>query len=87
MKFKQREKDGVTILDVSGEMHGGEENMKIIDTLKELGEAGKLGKGREHRPDGEHGEAVADQPPGVGPGQVRGNSAHSPWGSSLIRRG
>jgi anti-sigma B factor antagonist len=42
MKIKQREANGVVILDVSGEMYGGPENMKLRDVAKQLAEDGKL---------------------------------------------
>lgn len=42
MKIKQRENEGVTVLEVSGEMYGGPENMKLAEMVDELGEAGKL---------------------------------------------
>lgn len=42
MKIKQREIDGVTVLDVSGEMYGGPENMKLVDTVTELAKEKKL---------------------------------------------
>ena len=42
MKIKQREQDGVVILDVSGEMYGGPENMKLREIAKECADAGKL---------------------------------------------
>jgi anti-sigma B factor antagonist len=42
MKIKQREVDGVVVLDVSGEMYGGPENMKLREIAKECIDAGKL---------------------------------------------
>jgi anti-sigma B factor antagonist len=42
MKIKQRERDGVTVLDVSGEMYGGPENMKLVEIATELVEAKQL---------------------------------------------
>jgi anti-sigma B factor antagonist len=42
MKIKKKEVDGVTVLDLSGEMYGGPENMKLVDTVMELAEAGTL---------------------------------------------
>lgn len=42
MRIKQREVDGVVVLDVSGDMHGGAENMELVDVLDRLGEEGKL---------------------------------------------
>lgn len=42
MKIKQRENNGIVVLDVSGEMYGGPDNMKLADLVNELGEGGKL---------------------------------------------
>lgn len=42
MKIKKKEVDGITVLELSGEMYGGPENMKLVDTVMELGEAGTL---------------------------------------------
>ena len=42
MKIKKKEVDGVAVLDLSGEMYGGPENMKLVDVVMELGEAGTL---------------------------------------------
>jgi len=42
MRIKQREVDGVVILDVSGDMHGGAENLELVGMLDRLGEGGKL---------------------------------------------
>ncbi len=42
MKIKKREVDGITILNVSGEMYGGEDNMKIVEVLSELADQNKL---------------------------------------------
>ena len=42
MKIKTREVDGISIVDVSGEMYGGPENMKLVDTVSELAEQKKL---------------------------------------------
>ena len=42
MKIKKRERDGVTVLDVSGEMHGGPDNMKLVDAVTELAQEKKL---------------------------------------------
>ena len=42
MKIKQREVDGVAILEVSGEMYGGPENMKLLEMATELAEQKKL---------------------------------------------
>lgn len=40
MKIKQKETGGVPVLEVSGEMYGGPENMKLLDLATELAEAG-----------------------------------------------
>ena len=42
MKIKKREVDGVTILDLSGEMYGGPDNMELIDVVSELTKEKKL---------------------------------------------
>jgi anti-sigma B factor antagonist len=42
MKIKKREVDGVAVLDLSGEMYGGPENMKLVDIVSELAEEKKL---------------------------------------------
>jgi len=42
MKIKQKETDGITVLEISGEMYGGPENMKLLETATELAEQGKL---------------------------------------------
>ena len=42
MKIKKREVDGVTILDLSGEMYGGPDNMELIDVVSELAKEKKL---------------------------------------------
>jgi anti-sigma B factor antagonist len=42
MKIKSRVVDGVTVLDVSGEMYGGPENMELVNTVTELAEEKKL---------------------------------------------
>jgi anti-sigma B factor antagonist len=42
MKIKSREADGVTVLDVSGEMYGGPENMELVNTVTELAKDKKL---------------------------------------------
>ena len=42
MKIKKKEVDGITVLDLSGEMYGGPENMKLVDTVMELAEQGTL---------------------------------------------
>jgi anti-sigma B factor antagonist len=36
MKIKQKDNDGITILELSGEMYGGPENMKLIEVVEEL---------------------------------------------------
>ncbi|NNE43984.1 MAG: anti-sigma factor antagonist, partial [Gemmatimonadetes bacterium] len=40
MKIKQKETGGIPVLEVSGEMYGGPENMKLLDLATELAEAG-----------------------------------------------
>jgi anti-sigma B factor antagonist len=42
MKIKRREVEGITILDLSGEMYGGADNMKLVETVSELVEEKKL---------------------------------------------
>ena len=42
MKVKQREANGAVVLDIFGDMHGGPENMEIVNILDRLGEEGKL---------------------------------------------
>jgi len=42
MKIKRREVEGITILDLSGEMYGGPDNMKLVDMVSELIEEKKL---------------------------------------------
>ena len=42
MKIKQKEAGDVVILEVSGEMYGGPENMALLKTAKELAEANRL---------------------------------------------
>jgi len=42
MKIKKREVNGVVVFDVSGEMYGGPENMRLREMAKELLEEGKL---------------------------------------------
>ena len=42
MKIKKREVNGVTILDLSGEMYGGPDNMELIDVVSELTKEKKL---------------------------------------------
>lgn len=36
MKIKQKEVDGITVLELSGEMYGGPDNVKLVDTISEL---------------------------------------------------
>ena len=42
MKIKSREVNGVTVLDVSGEMYGGPENMELVNVVTELAKEKKL---------------------------------------------
>lgn len=42
MKIKKREVDGITILDLSGEMYGGPDNMELVDVVSELAKEKKL---------------------------------------------
>jgi anti-sigma B factor antagonist len=42
MKIKRREVDGITVLDLSGEMYGGPDNMKLVEMVSELIQDGKL---------------------------------------------
>jgi len=42
MKIKKKEVDGITVLHLSGEMYGGPENMRLVDVVMELAEAGTL---------------------------------------------
>lgn len=42
MKIKKREIDGITILDLSGEMYGGPDNMELVDVVSELTKDKKL---------------------------------------------
>jgi len=42
MKIKQKEVDGVTVLELSGEMYGGPDNMKLVDIVSELASEKKL---------------------------------------------
>jgi anti-sigma B factor antagonist len=42
MKIKRKEVDGVTVLELAGEMYGGPDNMKLIDEVSELAEQKKL---------------------------------------------
>ena len=36
MKIKKKEKNGITVLELSGEMYGGPDNMKLIDMISDL---------------------------------------------------
>ena len=42
MKIKKKEIDGITVLELSGEMYGGPDNMKLVDVVSELVEEKKL---------------------------------------------
>lgn len=42
MKIKTSEKDGITVLNLSGEMHGGAKNLELIDVVKDLAAEKKL---------------------------------------------
>lgn len=42
MKIKRKEVDGINILELSGEMYGGPDNMKLVDEVSELVEQKKL---------------------------------------------
>jgi anti-sigma B factor antagonist len=42
MKIKKKEVDGITVLELSGEMYGGPENMKLVDVVSELADEKKL---------------------------------------------
>jgi anti-sigma B factor antagonist len=42
MKIKEREADGVTILEVSGEMYGGPENLQLLEMATKLAEDKRL---------------------------------------------
>ena len=42
MKIKTRDAKGITVLDVSGEMYGGPENMELVDIVTELTKQKKL---------------------------------------------
>mgnify|MGYP006278442581 CR=1 FL=1 len=42
MKIKKKEKDGIAVLELSGEMYGGPDNMKLVDVVSELAEQGTL---------------------------------------------
>ena len=36
MKIKRKEVDGVTVMELSGEMYGGPDNMKLVDAVSDL---------------------------------------------------
>jgi anti-sigma B factor antagonist len=40
MKIKRKDTNGVAVLEVSGEMYGGPENMKLLEMATELAEQG-----------------------------------------------
>jgi len=42
MKVKRREVNGAVVLELSGDMHGGPENMELVEILDRLGEEGRL---------------------------------------------
>jgi anti-sigma B factor antagonist len=42
MKIKKRESDGITIIDLSGEMYGGPDSMQLVDVVSELARGKKL---------------------------------------------
>jgi anti-sigma B factor antagonist len=42
MKIKTRDVKGITVLDISGEMYGGPENMELINVVTELTKEKKL---------------------------------------------
>lgn len=42
MKIKQKESDGITVLELSGEMYGGPENMKLVEVVEGLTTENKL---------------------------------------------
>jgi anti-sigma B factor antagonist len=42
MKIKKKEVDGITVLNLSGEMYGGPDNMKLVDVVLELADEKKL---------------------------------------------
>jgi anti-sigma B factor antagonist len=42
MKIKKREVDGIAVLDLSGEMYGGPDNMQLVDIVSELAKDKKL---------------------------------------------
>ncbi|MBD3179815.1 MAG: anti-sigma factor antagonist [Candidatus Latescibacteria bacterium] len=42
MKIKIKEKAGITVLKLSGEMHGGQKNLELVDIVKDLASKDKL---------------------------------------------
>lgn len=42
MKIKKREADSVTILDLSGELYGGKDNLELLNVVTELAKDKKL---------------------------------------------
>ncbi len=36
MKIKRKEVDGITVMELSGEMYGGPDNMKLVDAVSDL---------------------------------------------------
>ena len=42
MKIKSRDVKGVTVLDISGEMYGGPDNMELVNVVTELAKNKKL---------------------------------------------
>lgn len=42
MKIKKKEIDGIAVLELSGEMYGGPDNMKLVDEVTELIQEKKL---------------------------------------------
>jgi len=42
MKIKIKEKAGITVLRLSGEMHGGQKNLELVDIVKDLASKDKL---------------------------------------------
>jgi anti-sigma B factor antagonist len=42
MKIKTRDVKGITVLDISGEMYGGPENMELVNVVSELAKEKKL---------------------------------------------
>ncbi len=41
MKINQREIEGVTVLDIAGEMYGGPDNMRLLEIVTELAKENK----------------------------------------------